>query len=278
VVYNVVMDAAAVLSKLGDRSSEIGALMARPRDWSDTSHMDPLRLSPDTEVQVGASVLYEKRSSSKKKINPSIAAKLPAPFNSLVFRQTAGGKASGGGLAAADVDSLRSGDVVMVRDVYKDLAPSKVVKDGGGTAAAGETVRVDRGEVGDFSWPEAVVIEVKVSKDLKKAKDPKGYSVVMKHSYRRYIVTSASGTSAKKGEASVIEASAAPLCAATVVEVLPVSWDLQYGRTKVPETAIAEARLQVRNTTLAQKLGQLQPSIAVFPQECMANLHLFGPT
>ena len=29
-------------------------------------------------------------------------------------------------------------------------------------------------------------------------------------------------------------------------------------------------------TKLAQKLGQLQPFVAVFLQECMANLHLFG--
>jgi hypothetical protein len=26
----------------------------------------------------------------------------------------------------------------------------------------------------------------------------------------------------------------------------------------------------------AQKLGQLQPFVAVFPQECMANLHILG--
>jgi hypothetical protein len=42
----------------------------------------------------------------------------------------------------------------------------------------------------------------------------------------------------------VIEAAAAPLCPATVVETLPVSWDLRYGSEKVPETAIAAERLQ----------------------------------
>ena len=42
----------------------------------------------------------------------------------------------------------------------------------------------------------------------------------------------------------MIEAAAAPLCPATVVETLPVSWDLRYGSEKVPETAIAAERLQ----------------------------------
>jgi hypothetical protein len=36
---------------------------------------------------------------------------------------------------------------------------------------------------------------------------------------------------------------------------------------------------QVRTTPVsAQKLGQLQPFIAVFPQECMGQLASFGPT
>ena len=33
-----------------------------------------------------------------------------------------------------------------------------------------------------------------------------------------------------------------------------------------------------RDAELAQKLGQLQPFIAVFPQECMGQLASFGPT
>ena len=37
--------------------------------------------------------------------------------------------------------------------------------------------------------------------------------------------------------------------------------------------------LQVRlDAKLAQKLGQLQPYIAVFPHECMGQLAVFGPT
>ena len=33
-----------------------------------------------------------------------------------------------------------------------------------------------------------------------------------------------------------------------------------------------------KDTKLAQKLGQLQPSLAVFPQECMGQRASFGPT
>jgi hypothetical protein len=33
-----------------------------------------------------------------------------------------------------------------------------------------------------------------------------------------------------------------------------------------------------KDTKLAQKLGQLQPFIAVFPQECVGQLASFGPT
>jgi hypothetical protein len=33
-----------------------------------------------------------------------------------------------------------------------------------------------------------------------------------------------------------------------------------------------------KNTTLAQKLAQLQPFIAAFPQDCMGQLASFGPT
>jgi hypothetical protein len=38
------------------------------------------------------------------------------------------------------------------------------------------------------------------------------------------------------------------------------------------------ARLSEKDTKLAQKLGQLQPFIAVFPQKCMGQLASFGPT
>ena len=38
----------------------------------------------------------------------------------------------------------------------------------------------------------------------------------------------------------------------------------------------AERRPSKRDAKLAQKLGRLQPFIAVLPQECMANLHLLG--
>ena len=34
----------------------------------------------------------------------------------------------------------------------------------------------------------------------------------------------------------------------------------------------------VKDAKLAQKLGQLRPFIAVFPQECMGQLASFGPT
>jgi hypothetical protein len=33
-----------------------------------------------------------------------------------------------------------------------------------------------------------------------------------------------------------------------------------------------------KDAKLAQKLGQLHPFIAVFPQECMGKLAYFGPT
>ena len=33
-----------------------------------------------------------------------------------------------------------------------------------------------------------------------------------------------------------------------------------------------------KDAKLAQKLGQLQPSVAVFPQECAGQLASFGPT
>ena len=38
------------------------------------------------------------------------------------------------------------------------------------------------------------------------------------------------------------------------------------------------AELSEKVVKLAQKLGQLQPLIAVFPQECMGQLAYFGPT
>ena len=37
-------------------------------------------------------------------------------------------------------------------------------------------------------------------------------------------------------------------------------------------------RLSEKDAKLAQKLGQLQPFIAVFPQECVGQLAHFGPT
>ena len=37
-------------------------------------------------------------------------------------------------------------------------------------------------------------------------------------------------------------------------------------------------RSSEKDTKLAQKLGQLEPFIAVFPQECMGQLAYFGPT
>jgi hypothetical protein len=33
-----------------------------------------------------------------------------------------------------------------------------------------------------------------------------------------------------------------------------------------------------KDAKLTQKLGQLQPFVAVFPQECMGQLAYFGPT
>jgi hypothetical protein len=38
------------------------------------------------------------------------------------------------------------------------------------------------------------------------------------------------------------------------------------------------AKVIEEDATLAQKLGQLQPFIAVFPQECMGQPAYFGPT
>ena len=39
-----------------------------------------------------------------------------------------------------------------------------------------------------------------------------------------------------------------------------------------------QPRPSEKDAELAQKLGQLQPFIAVFPQECMGQLASFGPT
>jgi hypothetical protein len=46
------------------------------------------------------------------------------------------------------------------------------------------------------------------------------------------------------------------------------------------EIRSTDEKLQVRKRRhlLAQKLGQLQPFIAVFPQECMGQLEYSGPT
>ena len=40
----------------------------------------------------------------------------------------------------------------------------------------------------------------------------------------------------------------------------------------------ASLSLSVKDTKLAQKLGQLQPFIAVFPQECTGQIASFRPT
>ena len=48
------------------------------------------------------------------------------------------------------------------------------------------------------------------------------------------------------------------------------------GRVKV--TAPPVAAQVSKDAKLAQKLGQLQPFIAVLPQECMGQLASFGPT
>jgi hypothetical protein len=42
-----------------------------------------------------------------------------------------------------------------------------------------------------------------------------------------------------------------------------------------PRSACA---LSEKDAKLAQKLGQLQPYLSVFPQECMGQLVFFGPT
>ena len=45
-----------------------------------------------------------------------------------------------------------------------------------------------------------------------------------------------------------------------------------------PRDRLLAALSSEKDTKLAQKLGQLQPCIAVFPQECMGQLASFGPT
>jgi hypothetical protein len=45
-----------------------------------------------------------------------------------------------------------------------------------------------------------------------------------------------------------------------------------------PDLVAAAGRLSEKDAKLAQKLDQLQPFIAVFPQECMGQLASFGPT
>ena len=45
-----------------------------------------------------------------------------------------------------------------------------------------------------------------------------------------------------------------------------------------PHTAAAPPRPGEKEAKLAQQLGQLQPFIAAFPQECMGQLACFGPT
>ena len=50
------------------------------------------------------------------------------------------------------------------------------------------------------------------------------------------------------------------------------------GKLPTPRAVIAEGGCSEKDAKLAQKLGQLQPFIAVFPQECMGQLASFGPT
>ena len=47
-----------------------------------------------------------------------------------------------------------------------------------------------------------------------------------------------------------------------------------WGRLALP----SEFPASEKDAKLAQKLGQLQPFLAVFPQECMGQLASFGPT
>ena len=52
-----------------------------------------------------------------------------------------------------------------------------------------------------------------------------------------------------------------------------------HGRHIVRHIALGCARLlSEKDAKLAQKLGQLQPFLAVFPQESMGQLAYFGPT
>ena len=46
----------------------------------------------------------------------------------------------------------------------------------------------------------------------------------------------------------------------------------------MPVLALVTAALSETNAKLAQELGQLQPFLSVFPQECMGQHASFGPT
>ena len=46
----------------------------------------------------------------------------------------------------------------------------------------------------------------------------------------------------------------------------------------LPEALGAPHQIREKDTKLAQKLGQRQPFIAVFPQDCAGQLAYFGPT
>ena len=59
---------------------------------------------------------------------------------------------------------------------------------------------------------------------------------------------------------------------------LPVGEWKQLGSISVDEVVRSSEELFLLAQKLAQKLGQLLPCIAVFPQECMGQLAYFGPT
>ena len=51
-----------------------------------------------------------------------------------------------------------------------------------------------------------------------------------------------------------------------------------FDKDNIPEKVINTIQVSKKGAELAQKLGQLQPLIAVFPRECMGQLAYFGPT
>jgi hypothetical protein len=53
---------------------------------------------------------------------------------------------------------------------------------------------------------------------------------------------------------------------------------VEEGGTDAAEACIGELAAGETDTTLAQKVGQLQPCVAVFPQGCTGQLASFGPS